>query len=335
MLPALLNKALATVLSAASGLAWAGPDISGSYLGDAYGQVSFRTKGERVFATATGGACRFEPGTKVISGELQGHVLVASVLVCQEGGPGCQPHERHPALIIVNPHDRVLSALIRLRDGCTSPALKQNTLLLLKATESQEEARNAEAEPGSEPSVVPEAGAEADGVPAAMPASPGAAADAGSAVVMAQARRREPEVSSLEEGQRQLAAGNPVAALPHFEQVLRTDPRNPSALVGLAACHLGMGKAGRALKTLAPAAKTSSRPELHLWLAYAYFVDKNPIRARDALRRAMDLGWTPGNRPSEAVPEAALRADIDALMQQRSRKRAFSHEATGSGSKSP
>ncbi|MFP2911932.1 hypothetical protein ACLESD_44310, partial [Pyxidicoccus sp. 3LFB2] len=142
--------------------------MSGPYLGDAYGQVDFRTEGGRVVGTATGGGpCRFEPGTEVISGELERNVLVASVLLCQAGGPECQPSERHPALIIINTQDRVLSALIRLRAGCTSPALKQNLQLFLKATSPQEEARDAE--PESEPEAEAEGGAEEARAPAAAP----------------------------------------------------------------------------------------------------------------------------------------------------------------------
>ncbi len=338
MLPALSNKALATVLSVASGLAWAGPtpNVSGPYLGDAYGPVEFRTEGERVVGTATGngGVCRFAPGTEVIQGELQAHVLVASVLLCQQGGPQCAEPERYPALIIVNPHDRVLSALIRLREGCTSPALKRDSQqrhiqLLLRSTAPQDETRD-EAEPESDADAGgEEARAPAPAAPAAIPAS---ADSAGSVAV---ARVRELEVPPLEQAQRQLTAGNHAGAQPLFERVLESDARNPVALVGLAACHLGLGNAGRAVKTLEPAAKASTRPDLHLWLAYAHLRDKKQARARDALRRAMELGWAPGNRPAEAVPEAALRQDIETLMQQRARKRVSGREATGSGSTSP
>ncbi|WP_164016983.1 tetratricopeptide repeat protein [Pyxidicoccus trucidator] len=329
MLPTLSNKALATILSVASGLAWAGPgpNISGPYLGDAYGQVDFRMEGERVVGTAAGkgGPCQFEPGTEVISGELQGNVLVGTVLLCQVGRPECAAREPHPALIFVNPQDRVLSALIRLREGCTSPALKQNLQLFLRATAPQEEAREAEPESDSEPEPESEAGAEEARAPAATAPAAG----------VAQARQQAPEVLTLDEGQRQLAAGNHAAAQPHFEHVLRTDPRNISAVVGLAACQLGRGDADGALKTLEPAAKTSSRPDLHLWLAHAYSMDKNRFRAREVLRKLMDLGWTPGNRPAEAIPETALKADIEAVMQQRSRKRTPGREAIGSGSTSP
>jgi Flp pilus assembly protein TadD len=337
MPPALSNKALATILSVASGLAWAGPtpNVSGPYLGDAYGPVEFRTEGEKVVgtATATGGACRFPAGTPVIEGELEGHVLVARVLVCQQGGTQCAAQEHYPAFVIVNPHDRVLSALIRLREGCSSPALQRDpqqkhTQLLLRSTAPQDERPEGEAEAAS--------AADAGGEEARAPSAPAAPASAeGSGTATAQARAREPEAPPLEQAQRQLAAGNPAAAQPLFEQVLATDARNAAALMGLAACHVQLGNAAKAVKTLEPAAKASNRPDLHLWLAYAHQRDRKQGRARDALRKAMDLGWAPGNRPAEAVPEAALQQDIQVLMQQRARKRSSGREATGSGSPSP
>lgn len=322
MPPALSNKGLATILSVVSGLAWAGSPVSGPYLGDTYGQVRFRAEGERVVGTATGGPCRFEPDTEVITGEMQGNVLVAQVLLCQEGGAECDARARHPALVVYNPKDRVLSAMIRLREGCRSPALHGNHALVLKATAPQEDGEE-EAEPEPE---------------APRPAAGGALAPSpdggGSAALVAQARQREPEVLPLEEGQRQLAAGHHAAALKLFTRVLEKDTSNLSAVVGLAASQLGLGDTGGALKTL-ERARMSPRPDVHLWLAYAHWKDRNRFKARESLRKAMDLGWVPANRPAEAAPEAALREDIEALMPQRTRKRTQGRDSTGSGSPSP
>jgi hypothetical protein len=347
MPPALSNKGLATILSVVSGLAWAGPTVSGPYLSDAYGQVEFRTEGDEVTGTATGrGPCRFVPGTKVVVGELQGNVLVAHVLLCQVSGSGCEERPFHPALFVVNPQDRVLSTLIRLREGCTSPVLKDNALIL-KSTAPLKEARDGESEPESEPEAAPAPAASAPASPAsaspasASPASasPAPAAEgAGSAALVAQARRREPEVPSLENGQRLLAAGNHAAAQTLFTHVLEKEPRNPAALVGLAASQLGLRDVSGALKTL-ESARSSSRPEIHFWLAYAYLRAGNRAQARDSLRRAIDRGWVPGSQPGEAMPERVLREelreDFDSLMQQRNRKRAAGREATGSGTPSP
>jgi hypothetical protein len=312
MPPALSNKALATVLSVvASGLAWAGPTVSGPYLGDTYGPVEFRTEGEQVIGTATGkgGVCGFEPGTQVVKGELQGHVLVGRVLLCQMG-PSCMEKQSHPALFFINAYDRVLSALVQPPKGCRSPALKDGLLLLLRSTAPQDDSQDGEAEEA-------EAAAPSPAAPVAAP-------------------RPEPEagVPSLEEAQRQLAAGNHAVALRHFARLAETDDRNPAAVVGLAACQLGLGDVPGALTTL-ERMRASTRPDVHLWLAYAHLRDRKRPRARDALRRAMDLGWAPGNRPAEAVPEAALREDIEALLQQRNRKRAPGREALGAGSTIP
>ncbi|WP_163997250.1 tetratricopeptide repeat protein [Pyxidicoccus caerfyrddinensis] len=320
MPPALSNKALATVLSVvASGLAWAGPTVSGPYLGDMYGPVEFRTEGEQVIGTATGkgGACGFEPGTQVVKGELQGHVLVGSVLLCQTG-PSCMEKQSHPALFFINAYDRVLSALVQPPKGCRSPALKDGLLLLLRSTApQQDDSQDPEPEAADEEAAVP-------------------APKAASAAAPAAEARRAPEagVPSLEEGHRQLAAGNCVEAQRHFEYVLATDDRNPAAAVGLATCQLELGNVPGALTTL-ERMRASTRPDVHLWLAYAHLRDKKRPRAREALRRAMDLGWAPGNRPAEAVPEAALQEDIEALRQQRNRKRAPGREALGAGSTIP
>lgn len=311
MPPALSNKALATVLSVvASGLAWAGPTVSGPYLGERYGPVEFRTEGERVVGTVsgTGGACNFAPGTEVLKGELQGHVLVASVLLCQTG-PQCAERESHDVLLVMNPYDRVLSGLVRLSGSCMSPGLVNNSQLVLKSTAAQDDAREGEPEPDE----------------AGTPAPP---APDKAAVVVPKPEASSPAVS-LELGQRQLAAGNPAVARRHFEDALEADARNPAAVVGLAACQLGVGDVAGALKTLEPM-RVSTRPDAHLWLAYAHLRDRNRQRSRESLRRAMELGWAPGNRPAEKVPEEALRSDIELLLQQRNRKR-----SSGAGSTSP
>ncbi|MFP2932314.1 tetratricopeptide repeat protein [Pyxidicoccus sp. 3LG] len=282
--------------------------------------------GERVIGTASGGPCGFKPDTEVLSGEFQDNVLVGTLRLCQVGGPDCEPQVQQPVLAIFNPQDRVLSALVRLPAGCGSQALKDNSLLVLKATAApQVDGREVEAASPEAEDEAPEAGAREAVTPPSEPSS--------SAAQVAQARKREPEVPPLEEGQRQLAAGNHTAAQTLFEHVLEKEPRNPAALVGLAASQLGRNDVAGALRSLG-AAKSSTRPDVHLWMAYAHLREGNRFKSREALRRAMDLGWAPGNRPAEAVPELALREDIKQLMQQ-GRKRAPSREPTGSGSTSP
>lgn len=306
MPPSLLNKGLATVLSVASGLAWAGPPtVSSSYQGDSYGAVSMRMQGDRLVGLATGGPCGFEPDTEVLSGEFQDNVLVGQVLLCQLG-PHCEPRVTQPALVVFNPDDGVMTALFRLKDGCRSPVLKDDALLLLRPL-----SREADAVEPARAATAVAASATADGA-------------SSSAAQVAAGLGRQVEVSPLEEGQRQLAAGNAGVAQRHFELALSRDPRNASAVVGLGASQLMLNDVGRAVKTL-EAGKSLGRADVHLWLAYAYQREGNRNRARESLRKAFEQGWMPAGRASEAAVEQALREDIkdlETLMQQRTRKRA-------------
>ncbi len=319
MPPSLLNKGLATVLSVASGLAWAGPPtVSSAYQGDFYGAVSMRMQGDRLVGLATGGPCSFEPDTEVISGEFQDNVLVGQVLLCQQG-PHCEPRVSQPALVVFNPEDGVMTALFRLKDGCRSPVLRNDSLLLLRPL-----AREAEAQEPARPASS-----------SAVAASDGAGS---SAALVAAGLGRHAELSPLEEGQRLLAAGNAAVAQRHFELALERDPRNALAVVGLGASQLALNDVARAVKTL-EAGRNLPRAEVHLWLAYAYHREGNRGRARESLRKAFDMGWAPAGRASEAVVEQALRDDIkdfDSFMQQqRARKRGPVRAPAGAGNTTP
>ncbi|WIG96608.1 hypothetical protein KGD87_03995 [Myxococcus sp. SDU36] len=321
MPPSLLNKGLATVLSVASGLAWAGPPtVSNAYQGDSYGAVSLRMQGDRLVGFATGGPCGFEPDTEVLSGEFQDNVLVGQVLLCQLG-PHCEPRVNQPALVVFNPEDGVMTALFRLKDGCRSPVLKNDSFLLLRPL-----SRDADAvAPARAASATTAVAAAADGANS-------------SAAQVAAGLGRQGEVSPLEEGQRQLAAGNAGVAQRHFELALSRDARNASAVVGLGASQLALNDVVRAVKTL-EAGKGLGRADVHLWLAYAYLREGNRARSRESLRRAFDLGWVPAGRASETVAEQALREDIKDLevlmQQQRTRKRILGRPPAGAGNSAP
>ncbi|MCP3142530.1 hypothetical protein [Pyxidicoccus xibeiensis] len=291
--------------------------MSGPYLSDAYGQVEFRMEGERVIGTGTGGACGFKSDTRLISGEFQDNVLVGTVLLCQVG-PECEARVEYPMLALFNPQDRVLSALVRLAPGCGSSALKGGSLLILRATSPLPDAREAAAPAADEAE------------PLEVDAPPAPETMTGSVV---QARGRLPDASS-EGGSRQPAAGESKAAQAVVQGVVERDARSPSAMVGLAASQLSKNDIEGALRSLG-SVKSSTRPDVHLWTAYAHHREgTNHGRCRESLRRAMELGWAPRNRPAEAVPERALHEEIRSLMQQ-GRKRAASREPTGSGSTSP
>ncbi len=321
MPPSLLNKGLATVLSVASGLAWAGPPtVSSSYQGDSYGVVSLRMQGDQLVGVATGGPCGFEPDTEVLSGEFQDNVLVGQVLLCQLG-PHCEPRVNQPALVVFNPEDGVMTALFRLKDGCRSPVLKNDSLLLLR--------------PLSRDAVAPARAASATTAVAASATADGANS---SAAQVAAGLGRQGEVSPLEEGQRQLAAGNAGVAQRHFELALSKDPRSAAAVVGLGASQLMLNDVSRAVKTL-EAGRGLGRADVHLWLAYAYQREGNRNRSRESLRKAFDQGWMPAGRATEAVAEQALREDIkdiETLMQQqRTRKRVPVRPPAGAGNTTP
>ncbi|WP_426751318.1 tetratricopeptide repeat protein [Myxococcus sp. Y35] len=277
-----------------------------------------RMQGDRLVGTATGGPCAFEPDTEVLSGEFQDNVLVGQVLLCQTG-PHCEPQVRQPALVVFNPEDGVMTALFRLKEGCRSPVLKNDTLLLLRPL-----SREAEALEPARPAAA-----------TAVASSDGAGS---SAALVAAGLGRQAEVSSLEEGQRQLLAGNAAVALRHFELALQKDPRNASAVVGLGASQLALNDVARAVKTL-EAGRALGRADVHLWLAYAYQREGSRARSREALRKAFEMGWTPAGRTSEAVAEQALREelkDIEALIQQqRARKRGPVRAPAGAGNTTP
>ncbi|MFP2964023.1 hypothetical protein ACLEPN_41520, partial [Myxococcus sp. 1LA] len=119
---------------------------------------------------------------------------------------------------------------------------------------------------------------------------------------------------------------------------LSRDARNASAVVGLGASQLALNDVARAVKTL-EGGKGLGRADVHLWLAYAYQREGSRARARESLRRAFDLGWTPSGRASEAAAEQALREeikDLETLMQQqRTRKRILSRPPAGAGNTTP
>ncbi|AKQ67120.1 Tetratricopeptide repeat domain protein [Myxococcus hansupus] len=291
--------------------------MSSSYQGDGYGAVSMRVQGDRLTGTATGGPCGFEPDTEVLSGEFQDNVLVGQLLLCQVG-PQCEPRVHQSALVVFNPEDGAMTALFRLKDGCRSPSLKNDAFLLLRPLSHEADA--------TEPPVRPAS---------AVALSDGAGS---SAAQVAAGLGRQGEVPPLEEGQRQLASGNAAVAQRHFELALERDPRNASAVVGLGASQLALNDVGRAVRTL-EAGRGLARADVQFWLAYAYHREGNRVRAREALRKAFEMGWTPAGRTSEAAPEQALREDIkdlDSLMQQqRARKRGPVRAPAGAGNSTP
>ncbi len=281
----------------------------GPYQADAYGPVEITAAPgpegtERVIAKASGGPCDFAPGTEVLSGEFQGHnVLVGTLLLCQEG-PGCPATVSLPVLATYNSADAVLSALVRLKEGCSSRALpKGASLVVLKSTVApggEEEGEAPDEDRDSAPlPVVP--------VRAAMPEG------GGSALAVAGAQAGTPDLDMLlKEGQRFLAAGNFSNAKDRFGLVVLKDKGNVDALVGLGASHLGIKDYAQGFKYLEDARQLRPlRPDVHLWLAYGWFLKGEQAKVRPALDQALTKGWKAGN-PADDVPVKALEGELGA-----------------------
>jgi len=340
MLPSLPNKGLVTVLSVISGLAWAGPKLSGSYATDAYGQVEFRMDGERLVGTSSGsgGECRFAPGTEVLTGEFQGNVLVGTVRLCLQGGAECTGPQDVPVMAIYNPQSTTLSALFRLKAGCSSPALTGSQLVLRRvsdAVEPEEEPPAPKAAPAGEQGAAVQDAA----VPAGAAAAAQGSAASAAAMKLAETRSGAPSLrSSLEDGQVLLAAGKSGVAKTRFETALELDARNVDALVGLAACELGQGNARKALEVLERVKAGASRPDVFAWQARAYGALGDKPRALQLVRKALLNGWSPSApRPWEAQLVKELGSEIEQAKQSlpKGKRLPLGRESMGAGSTSP
>ncbi|MCP3101312.1 tetratricopeptide repeat protein [Myxococcus sp. K15C18031901] len=323
-----------TALSVISGLAWAGPKLSGSYAMDAYGQVEFRMDGERLVGTSSGsgGECKFAPGTEVITGEFQGNVLVGKVRLCLEGGAECAGTQDVPVMAFYNPQSTTLSALFRLGAGCRSKALirpeqgntQQNgTQLVLRRTggpvESEEEPPSPKGGSGS--------GGQSASEAAAVPSATGA-------LQVAAARPRAQDGRSpVDEGQHLLANNKHQLAKTQFEAALRQDPRNVDALLGLVACELNQGNASKAEEHLERLKGVTARPDVFLWQARTQAQLGNSQRSVELVRKALALGWNPSAppRPWEQQMVKELSGEIELARSAKGRKR----PPQGSGSTSP
>ncbi|WP_052351014.1 tetratricopeptide repeat protein [Myxococcus stipitatus] len=313
-----------TALSVTSGLAWAGPKLSGSYVGDTYGQVELHMDGDRLVGTSSGsgGGCKFSAGTEVLTGEFQGNVLVATLQVCLAGTPECVGARSFPTLATYNPQSGVLSARLRLPKGCHSPGLKDFVLFLRStgAGESEDDAAKEGALGGREAVADEEDAAEPKGSETrASPTGPG----------------------PVEQGLLFLASKSPKKwefAQTRFEAALVANPQDIDALVGMAASHLGRSnpsKAQESLSRIRPVPPT--RPDVYAWQAYAADAQGDINRVQPLLRKALELNWSPENpKPWEEALVKALAGDIElAQKQMKSRKRAPGREAAGAGSPSP
>jgi hypothetical protein len=255
---------LAALLAAAPVSAWAGVVLSGSYQADVLGRVEVSTERERLVVYATeGGACGFERRRPVLEGEFQGHVLVGQLTLCLKGA-SCPAEDTLPILAFYSPLDRSLSAWVRPRQGCQSPGLGAEGLLLLQPA------------------------------PEAAPAAPQARAGA-SSVARLRTEKRNPEAAkeSLEKANRLLVGMKDVrGSVAEFERSITYDDRNWVAFFGLGTAQLMLRQAPEAVDALVRARNLNARePSIHYHLACAYSQLDDKPRAMESLRQAVKLGY--------------------------------------------
>ncbi len=121
----LANIGLIALLAASN--AAASPSLRGAFRGE-IGTVEFEAEDGRVKARALQGPCGFDPSRVILDAQFEGTVLVGRIFLCQQG-PQCG-EDSFPFLGFYNADDRALSAYVKLSEGCTSPALKDNRFSL-------------------------------------------------------------------------------------------------------------------------------------------------------------------------------------------------------------
>lgn len=120
-------EATALALLAAGAVAHAAPPPRGLYGRPGLGVVDFAATEAGVVGTlAKAGACPLPPGVRLISGHLEGTVFTGEVLLCQQGARCVE--RTFPLLGVLS--GGKLVARIRLDEGCLSPALEGDALVL-------------------------------------------------------------------------------------------------------------------------------------------------------------------------------------------------------------
>lgn len=143
MLQLLEKIGILAVVVGLSTPALAAPELSGRYRGS-LGALRLSTEASTGWIRGqfeSGGECGYLPGQGILEGELEGHVLVGRVFLCQSG-PSCEAHF-FPVLAIIDRDDGTLSAMVKLDPGCSSPALDEQGILLLQPAEQGEPATSA------------------------------------------------------------------------------------------------------------------------------------------------------------------------------------------------
>lgn len=107
------------------------------------GRIDLVLDGHRVFGfLADSGACDFEPGRRILEGQIEGNVVVGTVTLCQRGA-GCRD-KAYSVMAFYDAASMAYTADVRLDAGCFSPALQESRLKLTIATDDRGRPRRAE-----------------------------------------------------------------------------------------------------------------------------------------------------------------------------------------------
>ena len=334
MSPPTTTLALAAVVCLASGFAWAGPAVDGTYQGDAFGPVALRTDGDTVVGTApAGGPCKRSGAQQVLTGAFQGNVFVGSLTVCQSG-EACEQSGTFPVMLVYTHEERALAGRVKLDGGCESDALGPDGLLVLRAPEL--EAPTEAPVPASTTGQAAERQAQVPVQVAALPS--------GSAAQVAAKRSEAADVpAALKLGHQALAAMNAMGAAQQFEWVLNQDRKNASALMGMGVVSFLRSQQGQALQYLEAAraaGNQQARAEASFWMACVQRAGKQSKLAQEALRRAVKEGWSPPEGNALVDRELGQLSGEGPMFEYlltgaRDRTRAQGRDPQGAGSVSP
>ncbi|MBE4751992.1 hypothetical protein G4177_27880 [Corallococcus sp. ZKHCc1 1396] len=292
--------------------------------------MELRTTGDQLVGTApAGGVCARPEAQQVLTGEFQGNVFIGKVTLCQTG-VACETTATYDVMLVYSFDERALGGLVRLEGGCESVALPKGGMLVFRATEQEAAA----------PPVTAQASERQAQVPAPIPA----VASGSAAQVAAQRRLEAVDVpAALRQGQQALVAKNPVSAVQQFQRVLTQEKNNASALTGMGVAFFLRDQQPEALRFLEQARTTGNqqaRAEAWFWTACVKRATQDSKLAQEALRRAVNEGWSPPEGNTLVDRELQLLAregqPFDTLVKQaRGRKRAQGRDPQGAGSASP
>ncbi|NBD10927.1 MULTISPECIES: tol-pal system YbgF family protein [Corallococcus] len=338
MSPPTSTLALAAGVCLVSGLAWAGPTFNGTFQGEAFGPIELRSDGDHLVGMApAGGPCQRPAAQQALTGDFQGNVFLGEVTLCQTGDT-CSPSQSYVVMLVYNVEERALGGMVKLEGGCESPALLKNGLLLLRAPDQGAALTPVTVQASERQAQAP--------APAPSPVAAVSPPSGGAAQIAAQ-RRLEPVdvAATLKQGLSQLAQ-NPIGASQQFQLVLaqEKEKNNAWALMGMGVSYFLRRQHSDALTYLDRARAAGSpqaRAEAFFWTACVMRATKDPRMANEALRRALNDGWSPPEGNALVERELQQFANEGAVYEQLlkqargSRKRTQGRESQGAGSASP